>query len=218
MQPQVLSVTTPATDLSLLTLPEMRAAVRVPDGRRDVDVKRIGTRVADAIVTACKVATDGAVPPTLRAESVVDTFRLNRWYGRTDHGRAPNELVLSRRPIISIASVVEAGITLDPTSYELRAGAGMLLRLFGDTPTHWVPSKIVVTYSAGWAIVPEGLKRAAEKMMRLYWSEASRDPLLKSVDIPGVENKTYWIGGVNDPSIPQDVLDDLGPYINPLIG
>jgi hypothetical protein len=126
-------------------------------------------------------------------------------------------LLLARRPIVSVSLVVEAGNDLDPTSdFEIRSGEGALLRLFNDTPSHWARDKIIVTYVAGWATVPEGLKRAAEKLVRFYWSEAAKDPLLRSVNIPGVSERTYWIGSPDDPSIPQDVMDDLGPYINPL--
>lgn len=214
MPTPLLTVTSPASDLSLLSLAEMRTAAGQSDGSRDADVKRIGSRVADAITAACKIAADGATPPTLRQESLVDTFRLDRWWGRTSHHDDHYEIILSRRPIVSVTSVVEAGVTLDPSSYEIRASKGTLARLVADVPSRWVPSKVVVTYVAGWATVPEGLKRAAEKLMKFYWSEASRDPLLRSVEVPGILNKTYWIGAPGDPSIPQDVMDDLGPYLN----
>lgn len=214
----VISVTTPASDLTLLTIAELRAAAQVTGNSQDANLKRVGDRVADAISQACKVVTDGAIPPTLRQETLVETFRLNRWWNRTDH-RTPREmLMLARRPIVSVASVVEAGNTLDPTipDYEIRSGEGALLRLFNDAPSHWAHDKIVVTYTAGWSMVPQGLKRAAEKLVRFYWSEMAKDPLLRTINIPGVSERTYWIGAPDDPSIPQDVMDDLGPYINPL--
>lgn len=213
----VFNVVTPATDLTLLSIVELRAAIGASDGSKDVALTRIGSRVADALTQACHVATDGATPATLRKESVTDTFRLNRWWGRISHPTAHETLTLSRRPIVTVASVVEIG-TLDPTSYEIRAGQGALMRLFNDQPSNWGRGKIVVTYDAGWTTVPEGLKRAAEKLVRFYWSEATRDPLVRQVSIPGVMEKTFWIGSPTDPAIPQDVIDDLGPYINPLIG
>jgi len=213
----VISVTAPASDLTLLSIAELRTAVGLSDNSRDADLTRIGGYIADAIAQACKVATDGATPPTLRQESLTETFRLNRWWNRTSHYTPKEMLILARRPIVSVASVVEAGNTLDPTApdYEIRSGTGMLLRLFNNAPSHWAHDLIVVTYTAGWATVPQGLKRAAEKMMRLYWAQSTRDPLLRQENIPGVLEQTYWIGSPSDPSIPQDVMDDLGPYINP---
>ena len=214
MLPSVISVTTQASDLTLLTIEELRSATGQTNNSKDVVLKRLGCRIADALTEACKVATDGAKPPTLRQETLTETFRLNRWWNRRNHQSERTTLILARRPIVSVASVVEAGAILDPCSYEIHAGEGTLVRLFNDAPSHWCLDKIVVTYTAGWATVPEGLKRAAEKLVAFYWSELSKDPLLRIENIPGVLERTYWIGSPSDPSIPQDVMDDLGPYIN----
>lgn len=59
-------------------------------------------------------------------------------------------------------------------------------------------------------------KRAAEDLMTIYWSEGFKDPLLRSVNVPGVLERQYRIGARTDPAIPQSVIDKLGPYINPL--
>jgi hypothetical protein len=212
----VLRVATAANDLTLLTSAELRTAVGVTDGSKDVDLARLGRRVADAITQACKVATDGATPATLRKESLTDTFRLNRWWGRSEHQGDRTVLYLSRRPIVAITSVVEAGTTLVAADYEVRAGSGGLMRLFNGNPMEWARGLVVVSYDAGWDTVPEGLKRAAEKLMRLYWFKDGRDPNVRQINIPGVMEVQRWIGASNDPSISQDVMDDLGPYINPL--
>lgn len=214
MLPSVINVTTQATDLALLTLPELRSAVGATNNSTDATLTRLGCRISDAITQACKVATDGAKPPTLLQESLIETFRLNRWWNRRDHSEPRSTLILARRPIVSVTSVAEAGVTLDPCSYEIHASEGTLVRLFNDAPSHWCRDKIVITYTAGWATVPQGLKRAAEKLVAFYWSELSKDPLLRIENIPGVLERTYWIGSPSDPSIPQDVMDDLGPYIN----
>ena len=210
------NVIAPAADITLLSLAEMRAAVGIADGSRDADVQRIASRATADIVNACKVAADGATPPTLRRETVQDTFRLNRWWNRRDHPGLRETLIVSRRPIVDVISVVEAGVTLDPAAdFEIRAGTGQLIRLYDDQPAHWARDKIVVQYDAGWEKVPDGLKGAVEELMQLYWNDVTRDPLLKSVNVPGVLERQYWIGSPTDPAIPQSVLDRLGPYINP---
>lgn len=214
MLPSVLSVTTPAIDLTLLTLAELRSAVNLTNNSRDSDLKILGADVADAITQACKVATDGATPATFRLETLTETFRLNRWFNRKSQQSSHAALLLGRRPIVSVVSIVEAGITLDPSAYEVHAGAGMLERLVLDAPSHWARDKIVVSYTAGWSTVPQGLKRAAGKLAKLYWDEKSKNSSLRQITIPGVSEKTYWIGSPTDPDIPQDVMDDLGPYIN----
>lgn len=213
------SVITAATDLSLLAIDELRAAVNISDSSRDADLQRIGKRVAAVIAAACKVATDGVTPPTLRLETVSDTFRQNRWFGRRpqrdrDSLEGDETLYLSRRPIASVASVVEAGVTLDPGSFEIRAGTGALVRLNNDVPMQWARNKIVIVYDAGWDVVPDGLKRAAEQLMQIYWSQQVKDPLVRQVSIPGVLERQFWIGAATDPAVPQDVMDDLGPYMN----
>ncbi len=58
----VLSVTTtPATDLALLTIRELRAVIKVSDGSQDIALKRLGSRVADRITQACNIAADGRI-------------------------------------------------------------------------------------------------------------------------------------------------------------
>jgi hypothetical protein len=206
--PSVLTVVTPASNLALLTLDELRACAGLTDGSQDTALNRLGGRIP----------ADGATPPTLLQETLTETFRLNRWWGRRDHLSARETLILSRRPIVSITSVTEAGTLLDPTEYEIRSGAGTLGRLFNDTPARWAWDRIDVAYVAGWSTVPQGLKRAAEKLARLYWCQAQRDPTMRSEQAVGVASWTYWIGSPTDPDIPQDIMDDLGPYLNVLTG
>lgn len=215
MLPSIISVTQEASDLTLLTIDELRSAAGIADGSKDAALTQLGTRVADVITQACKVATDGATPPTLRQEVLTETFRLNHWWNRRNQQSARETLILARRPIVSVQSIVEAGNTLDSSDYEIHASAGTLIRLFNDAPSHWARDKIVVSYTAGWDIVPQGLKRAAERLVQLYWFEIGIDPAVRQENVAGVYSQTRWIGSVTDPSIPQEVMDDLGPYINP---
>lgn len=214
-----ISVTSAATDLSLLSITELRKAANVSDSSRDADLLTLGLRIAATITATCNIATDGATPPTLRKETITDTFRRNRFFARVrnrdrDGLAGDEEIYLSRRPVVSVASVTESGVLLDPASYEVRGGIGALVRLNNDVPCQWAPSKIVVVYDAGWATVPDGLKRAAEQLVQLYWSQASKDPLVSQSNVPGVLEQQIRIGSQSAPSIPQDVMDDLGPYIN----
>lgn len=133
-----------------------------------------------------------------------------------DYGEHDDKLILSRRPIVTVTSVVENGVTLtQDTDFSVDAGAGILNRLNNDQPMAWMRHvKIVVNYDAGWATVPEGLKRAVTKLLRNHWFQNSRDPALKSINVPGVIERSFWIDNKTDPAVPQDVIDMLGPYIN----
>lgn len=202
----MLTITTPATDYQLLTTAELRAAVGVTGNAQDAELTTLGLQVAAAITAACGVVASGASIPTLRQETVEETIRLRSCtYG----------LPLARRPIVSVASVVEAGATLDTDEYEI--GDGRLIRVSGEVETTWTTGKIVVAYTAGWATVPADLKLVASKMMALAWSQSTRDPLAKSERIrtEGVEEiqTDYWVGPLNASAMPADVMDLLSPYI-----
>lgn len=200
-----LTVTSAADDRSLLTLDALRAATGVATGRAD-ELRALGAAVAQTITRFCGIRAGGATPPTLRAETLTETFRLDD---------APQRLVLARRPILSVTSVTEAGeaLTLD-TDYEIESAPGMLLRLCGDAPSCWRCGKIVVVYSAGWSTVPEDLALAASKLASLLWQEAGRDPNLKRVRIEGVSEREYWVPPSSDPLIPQEIAELLGAYCN----
>ena len=206
MKPR-LSIAAAAADRTLLTVAELRAAVGIPSGK-DTELAALNDRVAASIVRACRVASAGATPPTLRLETVVDTFRFTS---------RQNALVMSRRPIVEITSITEAGTALAAADYE--TDSSLLFRLTSDEMSPWACGKIVVTYSAGWETVPPDLKLAAAKLAGVFWSEGTRiDPNLKRVDIPGVMEKEWWVGPSDDPAIPQEVLDLLESYTNHWIG
>lgn len=199
-------VVTVNEDRTLLTESEAREAIR----NSIADVNDLINRVSAAIVRDCKVRAAAAVPPTLRSEAVSDTFRLKS---------AQPVLVLSRRPVTLISSVVENGETLDAADYEVSGDSGLLRRLSSDVETCWPACKIVVSYTAGWATVPEDLKLAAMKLAGVLHSEGERvDPNLKRVSIPGVEDREYWVAPSSDTLIPQEVMDLLTPYRNIFIG
>lgn len=208
------SVTTQAEDISLLTIAEMRAAIGLAttDTSKDAILQPLAMRAADRITRACNVAVDGAIMPTLREEAVSDTFRARGFF---DWG---SDLTLSRRPITAIIGVTEDDIAVDSADYEILAATGMLRRLCNDDAVCWRGCKIVVSYTAGWATVPSGLKLAAEQLLRSYWYDASRDPGLRQIEVPGVISKQFWVGSSADPDIPDNVLDMLEPFMNPALG
>lgn len=200
----MLVVTTPASDPTLLSAQELRDAVGAADGSHDTALASIGRRVAAAIARVCGVAAGGAVAPTLRKETLTETFRLEA---------ARQKLILARAPVVSVTSVVEDGITLAAADYEIDAGPGLLLRLDDDTPAAWEPCKITVVYSAGWETVPDDLKLAATKLVQAAFASGSRDPDLKRERVDGVGEWEYWVGPAGDPLVPDEVMHLLAPYV-----
>lgn len=203
-------VTEPASDRTLLSVAERRAAVGVEDSNKDADLAVIEARVAATIAAACRVPSAGANSPTLRAETICVTYRLV----------APRRvLILPRRPVVSIISVVEYGVTLAAAEYETEAAAGLLNRLSGDDRTCWTAAKIVVTATAGWVVVPADLKLAAAKFMAAEWTQGSRDPLLRRIKVEGISEREYWVDPTRESVIPAEVMDILerGGYVEPWV-
>lgn len=201
----MLIVTTAASDLNLLTLTELRAATGAKDNSKDAELTVLGARLSSSLAKYCKVAADGIAPPTLRQETLTETIRLST---------PRRELILSRRPVVSITSITSDDETIDPADYEIQASAALVTRLSSDRRSFWPRGKHVVIYPAGWATVPDDLKLAASRFATILWAETSRDPSLKRVKIEGVSEREYWIGPTTDPLVPQEIADLMGDYVN----
>jgi hypothetical protein len=200
-----LTIVTPNTDRSLLTLGERRAAAGVSDGSRDAELTALGNYVDAMITKACQVARAGAAPPTLRLESVSETYRLKS---------TQTCLIVARFPVVEFGDVVENDTVLADAEYEIDGRC--IYRISNGARTCWPCGAVVVPYSAGYAVVPADLKYAAMKFMQGELSRGSRDPLLRSVSIPDVISKDYWVDPGKDTVVPADVLTllDDGGYIN----
>lgn len=191
----------------MLTLAERRAAagLAVGDNSKDAILNPLGNYVDAMITKACKVEASGVIPPTLRLESVVEAFQFKS---------AQNGLFLARTPVVAVTAVTEAGSELSSDDWELD-GRG-LYRSTGSERTTWSVGDVSVSYSAGFATVPDDLKYAAIKFMQAELSQGSRDPLLKRKKIEGVSEYEYWVDPTKDSVIPADVMDilDRGGLIN----
>jgi hypothetical protein len=187
------TVITPATDLTLLTIEELRAAAGLDptDTSQDAVLTQYEAEVAAEITSDCAIASDGVNPPTLHAETCSDLFRI----------KCPVEtLLLSRRHVSDIASIAENGVLLANTDWWLAAEPGRLVRLIGDADACWSASKVEVVYTAGFDVIPADLKAEAKWRIKLKKSEASRDPYQRRYrdEIPGVRltEVDYQIGGL----------------------
>lgn len=203
----ILTVTTAASDLMLLTEAEARQAIPNGAAAPDTQVLQLRKSVSAAITSRCNVWASGATAPTLRLETL---SQQNRLYCPVEQIR------LVRRPVIEIVAVTEDAVAVDSINYELDAATGLLRRLCSDYPSWWCASKIVIAYRAGWATVPENLRSAAMKLATVVWTEATRDSGLKSIEIPDVITKEYWVGPSDDPLFSREIEELLADYINPL--
>lgn len=203
----MLTVQTPATDRTLVTLDELRTALGLAADTYETELTALNTQIADTLADWCGLAKADGVPPTFRVEALVETFRLEE---------EACHLILARRPIVSVASIVEWGVTLTTNDWEKEGG--LLYRLDGnDCRWEWPEAKIVVTYTAGWSTVPTKLKLAATKLARMLWAEDgpdARDPGLKRERVDGVIEREWWVSADGTDALPKEVTDLLTDFVD----
>jgi uncharacterized phiE125 gp8 family phage protein len=175
----MLTIVTPAGSYDLTSLATVKAELEITRGAEDGDLARWIKQASDAIAKHCN--------RIFARETVSETFRTRC---REDG------LLLSRFPVTGLISVVENDATLTAADYELAGdgSGGVLNRLRCDRDWTWPTGKIVVTYTAGYALVtdlPEGIERAAILLVTHYRSTAGRDAFLRSEEIPGVRTASY---------------------------
>lgn len=195
----IFTVTEPAAETSLLTNEELRAAAGVSDSSQDEALMALGRQMSEAIAVSCGAASDGENPATLLSEACSETFVLRR---------CSNPLRLARRPVTAIASVTVNDGVLDEAEYEVDKATGLLSRTCGE----WPVGKIIVVFTAGFSTAPAALKLAATKVTTALYAETGRDPSLKRIDIPGVEEKEFWVAPSDDPLLSTEVQDLLAPF------
>lgn len=196
----MLTIVTAATDRSLLTIEELRSAAGVTDTSEDAALTALGGYISALIAAACNVEAAGTTPPTLRLETVRQTYR----HTQSD---TPTIVTLSRSPVVSVTSVTVNDTVLDAANYEL--DGQRLHRLSGNYIRRWEAGEVVADYSAGWATVPDDLKYAAIKFVQAERAIGGRDPYLKARTIPGVLEQQWWVDPNRSSSIPPDVYNIL---------
>jgi hypothetical protein len=181
----MLTVSVPAPDRNLLTLNEMKSALGIAGSASDDALTVLGLQISDLISAECRVPVDGVKPPTLRSETIVETFRQIK----TVH-----PLILSRRFVGAISSLAKDGVALTASDYEVDKAAGLVSRLnSAGGVICWPSALIVATYTAGFDTVPEMLKLAAITVLREQWAAIKRDPLLRRERVDGIGEREYWV-------------------------
>ena len=136
--------------------------------------------------------------------------------------RSDLRLVLPRKPLISVASIIytDTGVTVSSSDYSIEdADRGILYRADGWSgvssyaPTSSaffndrqpVETRYSVTYTAGYdpaegpvgspaSPMPADLERACIDTVKDYWFAATRDPRLKLEEVAGVGRQDFWVG------------------------
>ncbi len=199
MTSSLLTVLTPASIRALTTLATVKDEIGITDDAADARLQRWIDEASERIETYL-----GRV---LAGETVRETFRLRG---------APGCLRLARRPVAAVASIDVDGATLANDQYEIDATAGLLYSIGGDQRTRWAGCTVAVTYTAGYVSVqalPRPIETACLGLVRHRWAARDRDPMLRSLAIPGVVTEQYWVGATGDDgAMPPEIAALLDPF------
>jgi hypothetical protein len=222
----LLTVTDPASNYLLTSLANLKLELGVNDNSQDARLNLLIKQVSSAISVICD--------RVFAKETVSEVFRLSGSGSNFNHtwlsGSAEtvrNSLVLRRRPIVGIDSVVVDELTLLTTEYEVDFGAGLLYRLTdNDVRIGWYGGKVSVGYSAGYELL-DGLPSEVE-LACMLWIKSLRaqinrsDNSIKVEDAPDLMRREYFDplrsvtrGSAYDP--PPEVMVLLSPYIEAAI-
>jgi hypothetical protein len=212
-------IVTPADTTQLTTLATLKEELADKiTGLSDAALKRLLNRATGEIATYLNVpvAADGSA--RLGLETIEETLHRSPWL----HGHGHREIVLSRKPVTEIISVVVGGSTIDDTGYELDPAAGILKRVWSPTTFAFniTPgARSVITYKAGWTLpgddpedytMPPQLEGAVLSLINLAISQSTRDPTVKTQWVTDIERLDFWVGAIGENgSIPPEIADKL---------
>lgn len=217
----VTTVITPAATYDLTDLPTAKDELSLNSTTDDAFLGRAISQVSASIAQYCN--------RVFPVETVQDVVYLNesRRPLRHEGSKIGAELQLSRWPIVEVTSVLEqvgpdCTLTLvEGTDFTVDTEKGWLIRLdclTGDK-RRWHALMVTVGYSGGYEDIPLDVADAALRMVTARYRSRGRDPMVRTVDTPGVDTRSYWVGGPPmSGSLPQEIAGILDNYRVPVIG
>jgi len=207
----IITVVTPATNERLTTVARIQSDLGITGNDAE-----IGTAIDEA-----SSRIEAELGYHLALESVIETFRPS--HGNYYNGSS--SILLERTPVVEITAIssdtngalVDGEWVVDPVN-------GLVLWIDGaGMATPWrFYTAMTVTYSGGWVMpgdpgrtLPPALEAAAVAYCRSLLSSRDRDPMLRSVEIPGVITRDYYSGnraGGESSLLPPDVATMLNPF------
>jgi hypothetical protein len=202
------TVASPAADTALTTLARVKLELSITNSDSDAILQDKIDEASDDI--------EAALGFRVVRETAVETF----WHEQSDS--FPDQLLLDRTPVASIASVVVDDVVIDSSLYRLDPKTGELFALnSAGYPFTWFFFKsVIVTYVGGYLLpgasdsdLPKGIEGACIDLVSSFWAAKGRDPSVRSEEVPGVLSKQYWVGAVGeDGELPPSVVMKLAPY------
>lgn len=198
----MLTVVTANPTQDLTVLATLKRDLKITTGVDDIRLKELIHRASSACAEHCK--------RVFGKETVSETKR---------NLRCLSSIALQRYPVVSITSITLDDTPLTSDQYEVNQKNGLLYRLSGNCRIEWGGSKLVIVYEGGYDLLgtlPRALEAAAIELVKEMYFSGPRDPSVKSVEIPGLMAKTYWVAGEKeDGSLPPKVLGYLEDFVRP---
>lgn len=186
----MLTVTTAATVTRLADPAQVKTELGITDTSQDTYIGTLVDQASAALTSFCnRVFAQETVQETLRAQAREVPVR-------------DEPILLSRAPVVSIASVAADGATLDGnTDFECDLAQGTLYRLDGNGEwAPWCARKVVVSYTAGFLLplatgtgtaLPADIERACALLAVAMYLAKGRDPSVASESVAGVGSQNY---------------------------
>lgn len=173
----MLTVVSPAAFNDLVTVDRVKNELSITGTSLDAQLEDLIDEASSLIAAYCNRDSFGA-------EDLLQTERPT----------CPRAcIVLGRDLAVTIGTVTEDGTTLADTDYE--ADGALLYRLYDDARVAWSANKVVIEYTAGFALpddAPVALSRAALDLVVGMYRGIGRDTAIRSEQVEGVGQTAYF--------------------------
>jgi hypothetical protein len=174
-------VVTSATDMGLVTLAEVKAA--------------LGIDAADTSSDAALTAQINAISAAINKYCCrIFPQQVYQDQGRQLHSWVnPGQPLRVRQPPIGDGTLVvtEDGVVLDPAEYEVEPEKGTIYRLQSNMIAAWCGNLVLFDYTGGFDPIPADVKAGALEWLNQRWLSKGRDPSIRSETIPDVISVVY---------------------------
>ncbi|GBD48095.1 hypothetical protein [Methylopila sp. Yamaguchi] len=199
----MLTVVESATSRRLTTVEHVRMDLGLGSQTpSDAQVERFIDQASAAAERFCR--------RTFARETVLQTIRA------CDLNRA---LLLERGPVSSVETVTWNGSAISSADYETDRGFLWRLSAASGRRMFWGGSVLAVRYVAGYVLpgetgadLPADVERAVIQLVGAALSTQGRDPLVKSEDVDGVGEITFWVPGARSQLASPEAETLLRPY------
>lgn len=209
-----LEVLTPATDLSLLSDIELRAAAGLAedDSTQDASLSLLGLEAAEWIAEVCGIRTAGAHSPTVLAEGLRETFPA-LWLGP--------ELVLARRFISDVTVTENGSVLVEDTDFVVLDDRGVIQRLSSGYGLCWQAAPIVVEYTAGFSNgspsnLPAAIKGVARDYVRMRYGINALAPdelRVRSETTNDIDSVSYFDAASSQGTFEEQARERLSRFL-----